>query len=392
MSQPPTPFLIKLNLQFTTYEIEVLRTGTESFGITARGLASLYQALNYTFFRIQAQPPEERFNYALQYLVEAIQIPLLPIQDGVRSFRFELVRDPQTGILVIIFNRFYYRTATARKEGSFWVTDVAQNSSASWPTYQSVKPFIVTPQRIANNSKIATTQENFRLTSGASLKIHNTEKKVWNFQNSLINPDDNGLIRFTPEFNVDSSFNNANFFTAPDDNFEDNIQDFINSPAINKAMWILPKLNGQKKNCGCKHCTKKKQVPSTSVADLSAMIISIYQTVSSLQQGTITFEEATLEIDSILENFEKYVVKGARNIFYFTVQDNFIYLVLVKRYNLLQSDCVVAFNLQTGSDFLESYDKIIMGVSEVPVDEDMSEAIYNPNRGLFFYLNGDQTV
>jgi len=115
------------------------------------------------------------------------------------------------------------------------------------------------------------------------------------------------------------------------------------------------------------------------------MIVFIYQTVVSLQLGTISFEEATNQINALVLDFDKYVVKGSRDIFYFTMNGEFIYFVLVKRYNLLQSDCSIAFNLKNGPYF-DKYNNIIMGVSEVPVDEDMSEAIYNPNIGLFFNI------
>jgi hypothetical protein len=186
------------------------------------------------------------------------------------------------------------------------------------------------------------------------------------------------------------------------------------SCSVNRALWLTEKLHTGKKECRCKKCIKKKckcsrcskkcserelekchkrNLPSTTASDLLNMVMAIYQTSVLAQRGTITFEQALEQILSLSEPFEQYIVKGTRSIFLFSMEDNLLNLVFIKRYNLPSSDCVVAFNLLGIQDLeTDGVNDVVMGVSEARVDEDMSDAVYNPNIGLFMYLNEDTEI
>lgn len=355
------------------YTIEV-KAMAGKFGLTSKGLATLMQAITHLYELVAKKSKEAKLAYA-QTECKRLEARLSPLKsDPVFSeFIFAIISD--RGQLIAINPRFDYNFYdNVRKM-------MVPNRSFAWPEYvnSSVNGYLVVTE-VNNRDRnvsvlIAETDSGIRKYSN---------KRCCAFIESEFAVNDTGLIRFTPEFNIDTKFDNANFYKAENDNFTEEISQFINAPSFNKALFIRPAL----RKCKHKHGHKKYikyTGPVTTATDLQLMVASIYQIALAVQTEEITWENGSEQIIRQFENMNEYLVKGARSVFFLQMENN-IYLQFINRYHLPKSDCVVAFTLNGVQDFTKDNRKdLILSVSEVPVDEDMSEAIYSPIVGIFAY-------
>ena len=211
-----------------------------------------------------------------------------------------------------------------------------------------------------------------------------------------------GYIIFTPEFNIPTNFDNANFYRAEDDNFTNNVSQFINSPSYDRALFVRPRLQSSchecKKCCKCKKChkcqNKQTDLPYTTTQLLQGMVMALFSTCTDLTQGLISNDEATLLINERIASMAQYEVEGScrcTNYFDPGTEGDFL-LIFCKRYRLETSDCIVAFTFQGVNDFINGSDlrvnnQVIMNASAVPIDENMGDALYSPNNGIFVYAD-----
>jgi len=216
------------------------------------------------------------------------------------------------------------------------------------------------------------------------------------FLPKYVEAESSGYIQFTPEFNIPTTFDNANFIRAEDDNYTNHISEFINSPQFNLALHIRPKIKLNSKNKKCDRCrqyhNKCKPQKITNTSALKALVIFLYQTCLSIQREKISVKDGVKLIKEKIAMFDKYQT-GGEGTFSFNVFDNdFIELILCRRYRLKNTDCIVGFTLQGVNDIFNDqegaeFNQIIMNASSVPIDEDMSDAIFPSNTGLFVYTN-----
>lgn len=383
------------------FNVEIVTRGDKT-GITSKGIGTLTEAITYMYGLIAKQPPAERFAIA-QTLCDFTGSTLEPIRvDFVSEFTFVLYE--HGGQLLAINARFLYNFFD-----SFNLIFIA-NKSFSWPKYANpglrttTSTASTTPSQLTATTRNISTRERKAIEKKAiegkvnvrssGIQSHNEKKECCRVNASEVDTQGGGLIRFTPEFNIDTSFDNANFYRAQNDNFTEKIFQFVNAPSFNKALFIRPKLH-KVKRCKCKCEKKKKQhkskhesLPTTTANDLQLMVAQIYQICIEIQNNQVTWEDGSAAIMSAIEENDKYLVKGARSVFYLTMTGGLLYLQLINRYNLPSSDCVVAFTVDGAIDFTsDSLNDLVLSVSEVPVDEDMSEAIYSPIVGIFAYGN-----
>lgn len=377
----PSIEYITLSLDKTYFLIQYKIT-TQGNAITAKGVGTLMEAINYMYGTISAAPAATR-NAVAKAQTDSVTRQLRRLKPFADSeFSFVLVQNGDQ--LIGINPRFEYR---------FYDTAlnlVLINKSFSWPKYANVavNNFGFLPQAELKNIKVRP----------SGIRVHKSKKECCLLKKSDIAPNASGIIRFTPEFNVDTQFDNANFYRAQNDNFTEKIRQFVNAPAFNRALFLRPKAEQNQDKGGCKHCDcdscykkrkekkKKNKVYTTTANDLLQMVTAIYQISTAIQNNEITWQDGSEQIIALVEAMQKYEVKGARSVFYLGMQDQLIYIQFINRYNLPQSDCVVAFTVDGAKDFTnDAKNDVILSVSEVPVDEDMAEAIYSPVTGIFAY-------
>lgn len=366
--------IIEIQIDNTVFLIDVLISGSTT-SITPKGLANLMECINFTYTKISSTSANSRLQKATD-LTTLITDSILPIKYALTNkFAFQIVKNGN--ILVAINPRFEYNFY------DFSLRIGVRNDSLSWPKYLQA---YFDPPGVGNRILVANRNANPAISFRNDFRIDSEKRESCCIKHSEILPESKGLIRYTPEFNVNTQFDNANFFRAQNDNFTKYVNQFVNAPSFNKALFIRPKLI--KKKCHCKKNKNKEIIPSTTANDLQNMVVEIFQTALQIQIGEISWEVGNEKILTSVESMDKYLVKGARSIFFLNYDDELISLFFCRRYNLPNSDCVVGFSLDGIDDF--DYDDrkdVIMSVSEVPIDEDMSEAIYSPIVGIFAYEN-----
>lgn len=331
------------------FPVEVF-TKIPKTAITSKGLGTLMEAITYMYGLISQSPQD------VEILTKYLALKLVSIKASQFSEdEFILIRDK--GQLIGINPRFEYNFYDAFNR------IIISNKSFSWPKYGNTGIRTI-PLKISEKAR----------KSGICVQ----DKESYRIQGS-IKENAGGIIRFTPEFNIDTNFDNANFYRAQNDNFTEKIFQFVNAPAFNKSLFILRKL----------HCGKNpKIIHATTANNLQLLVIDIYQIALQIQNNQISWETGFTYIIEAIESYDKYLVYGARSVFYMNIQNNLFFLQFINRYNLPKSDCVVAFTLDGVIDFTnDKVNDLILSVSEVPVDEDMSDAVYSPILGIFAYGN-----
>ena len=332
------------------FPVEVFRRIPKT-AITSKGLGTLTECLTYMYGLIAKRPEDA------QMLTQYMALKLVPI----KAFEFSedefiLIRD--RGQLIGINPRFEYNFYDGYNR------IILPNKSFSWPKYGNTSIRSI-PNAGSNIRK-----------SGIRHSLHIKECCRIRGSNFVDQNDETGIIRFTPKFNIDTKFDNANFYRAQNDNFTEKIHQFVNAPAFNKALFVQKKLH---------RCNK---LPSTTANNLQLLVMEIYQIALQIQNNKISWEEGSGKIVAAIESYDVYLVEGARSVFYMNMQNNLFFLQFISRYNLPKKDCVVAFTIDGAIDFTDdNLNDLIFSVSEVPVDEDMSDAIYSPIVGIFAYGN-----
>lgn len=231
-----------------------------------------------------------------------------------------------------------------------------------------------------------------------SIRVAQIDQLTGNFLNCAVLPgimlptyvdsESGGYVQFTPEFNIPTDFDNANFIRAEDDNYTNRINEFINSPQFELALHIRPKISKKCKKCHCKHKKNKTQV--TTPTALKALVRFIYQTCLAVQTERISVEEGKNMIQSKIQDFEKYRSNGSF-IYNFSIdEDGFIFITFCTRYHLANNDCIVGFTMEGTYDIFQKreeaeFNQIIMKASAVPIDEDMTDVVYPSNTGIFIW-------
>lgn len=232
--------------------------------------------------------------------------------------------------------------------------------------------------------------------------------------------ESSGTILFTPEFNLPTTFDNANFMRAEDDNYTAHAEQFINSPQFNLALYVRPKMFADpndkicrrcrrhcdkitgdiggcrkcKKRCQKKHHRKFKCKKFTSTIFLQNSVNLIYQFCQRIQREQITFEKGKAMIDDQIKRMSEYKAEGAA-MYELEMIDGFLYMFFCTRYYLRNTDCIVGFMMQGYTDIFQGregaeYNEIIMSASSAPIDEDMSDAIFPTNTGVFVYTKSNE--
>lgn len=343
--------------------------------ITSKGLGTLMEAITYMYGLIAKFPADEKLPRAI-ILTQSVTLKLVPIK----------ANETSEDEFIIIQNNFELIGINPRFEYNFFDgfnKIILANKSFSWPKYgntgiRTIPPQGANLQRRNMTSGVqrnrAGVEQNLQIRS-SGMQQNNEGRECCRVRGSEVEGGEmKGMIRFTPEFNVDTKFDNANFYRAQNDNFTEKISQFVNAPSFNKALFILPKLR------------RDKKALSTTANELQLMVIQIYQTCLQIQNNEISWEEGSEIILAAVENNDKYLVPGARSVFYLNMQNNLLYMQFINRYNLPKSDCSVAFTIDAAIDSTsDSLNDLIFSVSELPVKEDMSDAIYSPIVGIFAY-------
>lgn len=223
-------------------------------------------------------------------------------------------------------------------------------------------------------------------------------KRITVFFPKYMDAESSGYVQFTPEFNIPTTFDNANFLRAEDDNYTNFIDEFIISPQFNLALHIRPKITKKCKKCKkCKRhkCKCNKKQPYTTSTALQAFVTFMYQVCQKIQREEITFEEGKALIDEKVEFFSKYRTEGAFTYELELDSNGFVELSFCVRYHLENTDCIVGFTMQGIYDIFTGrpepiYNQVIMGASSVPIDEDMSDVNYPSNTGVFIYKRSNE--
>lgn len=359
----------------TTFSVETIFKGGK-LAITSKGLGTLTETITYMYGIIARTPVETRLSEAIALTTRVAtrlsNLKAFPISE------FEFIIIQEQGQLIGINPRFEYNFYDGFNR------IIMVNKSFSWPKYGNtgIKSFPVI------NSKNAKKANNTIRSSGIRTAL--SKKECCRVRASDVMPEADGIIRFTPEFNIDTNFDNANFYRAQNDNFTEKIFQFVNAPSFNKALFILPKLHKIKRcKCGDRCKCKKKPLPAATTANnLQLLVTEIYQIALQIQNNKVSWEEGSTTILAAIELYDTYLVQGARSVFYMNMENGLFFLQFIQRYNLPTKDCVVAFAIDGAIDFTDdSLNDLIFSVSEVPVDEDMSSAIYSPILGIFAYGN-----
>lgn len=366
--------ILYLELTFgnAVFSVETISTGGK-LALTSKGLGTLTEAVWYMYGIIAKAPPETRLAEAIT-LTRRVALRL----NNLKAFpisEFEFIIISEQGQLVGINPRFEYNFYDGFNR------IILPNKSFSWPKYGNTG---ILPTPRPNNLDIRK----------SGIRSTHAKKECCRVKASEVEPEADGIIRFTPEFNIDTKFDNANFYRAQNDNFTEKIFQFVNAPSFNKALFILPKLHKRCK-CGdknkCKHhknTDKHEDKPATTANNLQLLVTEIYQIALQIQNNQISWEAGSSAILSAIEAYDKYLVAGARSVFYMNMQNGLFFLQFIQRYNLPTKDCSVAFTIDGAIDFTnDNLNDLIFSVSEVPVDEDMSDALYSPIIGIFAYGN-----
>lgn len=360
----------------TKFSIEYIQAGG-GIGLTTwgpnAGVTTMRSALSYLYKLINGQSPNRKLAYArfwCKYFTDTIAIIISFLGKGLQIFP----QKDNPNLLSSIIPGF--STFEALLRGNDIVVEAG--SRFGLPQY------VETSQRSLANRK-----------SG-----RNTGNRSVTATGDGTASDFSGFIQFTPEFNIPTNFNNANFYRAQDDNYADDVSLFINAPSFDRALFIRPKMEAPIK-CNkkkCKKCQRKIDTnptlyirPTTTAQSVQAMIVSLYQTTVQISRGTITEEEGKALLDARVAEMDKYVIPDASTVYYFDPGENgYCVMVFCKRYRLKTTDCIAGFTLQGVNDFFtgnpeRSANQVMMGASAVPIDEDMSDALYSPNNGIFVY-------
>lgn len=242
------------------------------------------------------------------------------------------------------------------------------------------------------------------------------------FSSFYVPAESSGHIKFVAEFNKNSHFDNVHLEDNLDENFTNHSEKFINLPQFNLALFVRPKLFSEnqkhricrkcrrhcekvadivggcekcKSKCQRKHCENFKDKPFTNTAFLTSSVILIYQLCQRIQRKQITFEEGKKSIDEQVEKMSKYLSEGSAMYELRIDQDDNLIMLFCNRYNLKNTDCIVGFTMNGINDIFKGrpeaeFNEVLMGVSAVPIDEDMSDAVFPDNNGIFIYKRGDQ--
>ena len=134
---------------------------------------------------------------------------------------------------------------------------------------------------------------------------------------------------------------------------------------------------------------KKESQKYTAAPSLQSLVQSIYLLAVRIQRQELSFNEGKLLIDEKVEVFEQYSDEGASTYTIVEKNEN-VYVYFCKRYHLQNTDCIVGFTMKGVCDFITDrpepeFKQVIMTASSVSIDEDMSDAIYPSNTGIFIY-------
>ena len=125
--------------------------------------------------------------------------------------------------------------------------------------------------------------------------------------------------------------------------------------------------------------------------------MGMYRIALQAQTGEITPEESKSTIHEIVSSMNKYVVKSSDCCYYSynviddgTVEGGFVNIMFCQKYRLEDEDAVVACTMRGIRNFFtnqldQANNQIIVGASSVQVDDDMADANYDPNTGIFVY-------
>jgi len=331
-----------LNIRYT-YRLPYEVTGTGSLGLNITGCAELNNAISGLYELTVNQPANTRTNYAIYWgsqLLSQLEDILAP--DDYRNFDIGINPD---GTLRSITPNFRYKFA----EDAFGQIFIKFLEPAFLPKY--------------------------------------------------LEAESGGFVQFTPEFNIPTTFDNANFVRAEDDNYTNRIDQFIISPQFNLALHVRPKTYKYEScpNKDCYKCEKRikredKCRKYTTTSALQAFVTFCYQTCLKVQKEEISASEGEGMILEKIDMFKKYRGAGASTYNFEIDPRGFVNLVFCTRYRLKNTDCIVGFTMQGIPDIFTErtepeFRQIIMNASSVPIDEDMTDAIWPSNTGLFVYEN-----